>query len=292
MQSESGMNDLNKALGDIGSIRRQVAHSTEFRGYGPATLAGTGALAIAAAGAQALWLPDPANHMPAYLSIWIWTAVFSAALIGTEMHARTRRVHSGMADAMIRMAVEQFLPSAGAGTLVAVVLVRYVPAAVWMLPGLWQIIFSLGVFASCRFLPRQLALVGVWYLASGLVALALVWLGALSRHGFETAIDYTAPAFWFFFLLVGLALFRLRHTNPLTPRPFQVAFAGWPEGWRVAAARPEAEGGYLAADHDTLVDSPFELGTFRMHQFSQGDCEFRFAVTGDHRDPSMPDVPK
>jgi hypothetical protein len=131
MQSESGMNDLNKALGDIGSIRRQVAQSTEFRGYGPATLAGTGALAIAAAGAQALWLPDQVNHMPAYLSIWIWTAVFSAALIGTEMHARTRRVHSGMADAMIRMAVEQFLPSAGAGALVTVVLVRCVPAAVW-----------------------------------------------------------------------------------------------------------------------------------------------------------------
>ena len=43
------MNDLNKALGDISSIRRQVAHTTEFRGYGPATLAGTGALAFAAA---------------------------------------------------------------------------------------------------------------------------------------------------------------------------------------------------------------------------------------------------
>ena len=36
------MNDLNKALGDIGSIRRQVARSTQFRGYGPFTLAATG----------------------------------------------------------------------------------------------------------------------------------------------------------------------------------------------------------------------------------------------------------
>src|SRR5260221_9260474 len=56
---KNGMNDLNKALGDISSIRRQVAHSTEFRGYGPATLASTGVLAVGAAGAQALWLPDP-----------------------------------------------------------------------------------------------------------------------------------------------------------------------------------------------------------------------------------------
>ncbi len=66
------MNDLTKALDDISSIRRQLARSTEFRGYGPATLAGTGVLAIAAAGAQSRWLPDPANHVAAYLSIWIW----------------------------------------------------------------------------------------------------------------------------------------------------------------------------------------------------------------------------
>ena len=43
------MDDLNKALGDISNIRRQVARATEFRGYGPATLAATGALAILAA---------------------------------------------------------------------------------------------------------------------------------------------------------------------------------------------------------------------------------------------------
>lgn len=174
------MNDLNKALGDISSIRRQVAHSTEFRGYGPATLASTGLLAVAAAGAQALWLPYPEHHILAYLSIWIWTAAVSAALIGVEMHARTRRVHSGMADEMIHMAVEQFLPSVGAGALITVVLVRAVPAALWMLPGLWQVVFSLGVFSSCRFLPRPMAVAGAWYLLTGLICIALADSRALS----------------------------------------------------------------------------------------------------------------
>jgi hypothetical protein len=174
------MNDLNKALGDISSIRRQVAHSTEFRGYGPATLAGTGVLAVAAAGGQALWLPDPANHIPAYLSVWIWIAVLSAALIGMQMYARTRRIHSGMADEMIGMAVEQFLPSVGAGGLITLVLVRYAPAALWMLPGIWQIIFSLGVFSSCRFLPRPVVAAGAWYLLTGLTCIALADNRALS----------------------------------------------------------------------------------------------------------------
>jgi hypothetical protein len=174
------MNDLNKALGDISSIRRQVAQSTEFRGYGPATLAGTGVLAMLAAAAQALWVPDPANHVAAYLSIWIATAILSATLIGAQMKARARRIHSGMADEMIRTAVEQFLPSVGAGALMTFVLIRFVSAALWMLPGMWQVIFSLGVFSSCRFLPRPMAAAGAWYLLTGLTCVALADNRALS----------------------------------------------------------------------------------------------------------------
>ena len=174
MQSEeSSMNDLHKALGDISSMRRQLARTAEFRGYGPATLAGTGVFAVLAAGVQSRWVPDPANHVSSYLTIWIWTAFVSAALIGAQMHTRTRRIHSPLADEMIRMAVEQFLPSALAGALITVVLVRYVPHVSWMIPGLWQIIFSLGVFSSCRFLPRPMVAAGTWYLVTGLICIAL-----------------------------------------------------------------------------------------------------------------------
>ena len=174
------MNDLHKALGDISSMRRQMARSTEFHGYGPATLAFTGAFAVLAAGAQALWAPVPTSHMSSYLTIWICTALASAALIGVQMQTRSRRMHSGLADEMIRMAVEQFLPSALAGTLITVVLVRYVPQAFWMLPGLWQIIFSLGVFSSCRFLPRPMVIAGAWYLVTGLACISVGGNRALS----------------------------------------------------------------------------------------------------------------
>jgi hypothetical protein len=89
------------------------------------------------------------------------------------MHRRSRRIHSGLSDEMIRMAVEQFLPSVAAGALVTMVLVRYVPSVLWMLPGLWQVIFSIGVFSSCRFLPRPMIAAGVWYLFTGLLCIAL-----------------------------------------------------------------------------------------------------------------------
>ncbi len=174
------MNNLNKALDDIGSIRRQVARSTEFRGYGPATLAATAAFALLAATAQTLWLPDPSRHIAAYLGIWIATAILSAGLIAVQTYTRTHRVHSGMADEMIHMAIEQFLPSAAAGSLLTIAIARFVPAAAWMLPGLWQIIFALGVFASCRFLPRPMTAAGAWYLLTGLTCIALADSRALS----------------------------------------------------------------------------------------------------------------
>lgn len=198
------MNDLNKALGDISSIRRQVAHSTEFRGYGPATLACTGGLAMAAAVCQAVWLPDAADRFAAYLAIWSLTAALSAGLIATEMIARTNRIHSGLADEMIRLAVEQFLPSVGAGALLTFVLMRYVPGALWMMPGLWQVIFGLGVLSSSRFLPRPVAAVGGWYLLTGLSLIALGDGRALSP--WAMGIPYCAGQL----MLAGILLFTGR----------------------------------------------------------------------------------
>lgn len=167
------MNELYKALGDISSIRRVVANTTEFRGYGPATLAATGVLALTAAAAQARWVTEPTAHIYSYLALWISTAALSAAVTGAQMYTRTRRMHSGLSNEMLRMAVEQFVPAVAAGLLLTVVLVRAVPAAVWMLPGLWLVIFSLGVFSSCRFLPRPMLAAGAWYLLTGLSALAM-----------------------------------------------------------------------------------------------------------------------
>ncbi|MET0153484.1 MAG: hypothetical protein ABW298_12845 [Candidatus Binatia bacterium] len=166
------MKDLDEALTEITAIRHQMARSAEFRGYGPATLAATGVFAAVAAAAQALWLEHPESDVASYLTLWVATAALSGTLIGVEMVARSRRVHTGLAEEMIATAVEQFLPAAAAGTLVTAVLFLFAPDNLWMLPGLWQILFSLGVFASCRFLPRSIFAVGVWYLTTGLACLA------------------------------------------------------------------------------------------------------------------------
>jgi amino acid transporter len=86
-------------------------------------------------------------------------------------------------------------------------------------------------YALGRDHPR-LAMFGRWnetaqaprngLLFQGVASLALVGLGAFARDGFQLAVDYTAPVFWGFFLLVGVALFRLRQLDPDIERPFRV----------------------------------------------------------------------
>lgn len=56
------------------------------------------------------------------------------------------------------------------------------------------------------------------------IALILVGLGSFARRGFESMVNYTAPVFWFFFLLTGISLFVLRQKDPHLHRPFRVPF--------------------------------------------------------------------
>lgn len=174
------MDDLSKALGDLSSIRQQMARSTEFRGYGPATLVTTGVLAIVAALLQGHFVPDPSLHPERYVLLWAVTAIVCATLTAFQVVTRTRRLHSGLSNQMLRMAIEQFLPALLAGTLVTAVIAFKSPAIAWVLPGLWQVIYSLGIFASCRFLPRPMIAAGSWFLVSGLLTLHLGDTRALS----------------------------------------------------------------------------------------------------------------
>jgi hypothetical protein len=167
------MKELQQALSEIQSIRTQVARDTEFRGYGPVSIAVSGILALLVAAVQAQWMAKHTKtDVVIWLLVWAATAAVSVLLTGIETIARARRVHVGIAKEMVQSAAEQFLPAVIVGALLTVVILRVAVQECWMLPGLWELIFSLGVFASCRFLPRPMFAVGVWYLTAGLFCLA------------------------------------------------------------------------------------------------------------------------
>lgn len=163
------MSDLDKALADIVEIKSRLAQSSEFLGLGPAALASSGVLAFAVAALQSV-LPGAADPM-AYFAGWVLTAIVAVALIGAEMLRRAQRHHAGLADQMIREAVLNFVPAGVAGAALLAFFARFAPEQLWLVPGLWLILVSLGVFAAARSLPRAIALAGAWYLLSGFTVL-------------------------------------------------------------------------------------------------------------------------
>jgi hypothetical protein len=164
--------ELREALTKIAEIRLQMARTEVFRGYRAVPVAFSGLLALGAAIVQSVWIADPLQNIAAYLTLWVGAAVLSAVAAGIEMVMRSLNQGTALTREITWLAVGQFLPCLVAGGLVTGALALFAPEALWILPGVWQVLFSLGIFASYRLLPRATFGVAVFYLASGVVCLA------------------------------------------------------------------------------------------------------------------------
>lgn len=173
--------ELREALDQISEIRERMARGQVFRGYRSITTGFTAVLALLTSGAQAMWVPKPSRDVDDYLWLWCAAALLSLLVVGVEMAVRAMRSGSALHRQMTMLAVDQFVPSLVAGALVTYAIGKFAGDSVWLMPGLWAVLFSLGVFASRRFLPRGVGLVGGFYLLAGLVCLATGRDGATLR---------------------------------------------------------------------------------------------------------------
>jgi hypothetical protein len=78
-----------------------------------------------------------------------------------------------MADTMLNSALRLVLPFAAAGSVISFVILRYAQAAVWLLPGLWQVFIALVGFSALSNVPRTLGWVAGWYFLCGAIVLGL-----------------------------------------------------------------------------------------------------------------------
>ncbi|OWK46320.1 hypothetical protein [Fimbriiglobus ruber] len=164
--------ELHEALSHIAEIRARVAATERFRGYRALPIGSSGVLAVLTALAQPLLISEPASNLSAYLALWLSTAVVAAGTAGSGLLYRRWASDDAAGRELTWLAISQFAPCLAAGALVTVAIARHAPEVAWVLPGVWQVLFSLGIFASCRLLPRAIVWVGVFYLLAGTVNLA------------------------------------------------------------------------------------------------------------------------
>jgi hypothetical protein len=165
--------ELHEALQQIDVIRRQVARTEVFRGYRAATVACSGLLAFVAAALQPLLAPQPVDELQRYLQLWICVAAVSVILVASELAIRWASTKSPLSRQQTVRAVEQFVPCLVVGAGITWAIARFSVESAHLLPGLWAVVFSLGIFASVGQLPRLSVCVGVFYLVGGVVCLVL-----------------------------------------------------------------------------------------------------------------------
>lgn len=165
--------ELQEALLQISAIRHQMARSEQFRGYRAAPVAFSGGLAFAAGAVQAALIARPMEQLNRFLTLWIGVAAVSQLICLGDIWRRYRNSSGLLHQEATHLALGQFCPCLVAGALVTWVVARSIPQAIGMLPGLWAILFSLGLFASWRLLPRAMFGAACYYLGAGLYALSL-----------------------------------------------------------------------------------------------------------------------
>ena len=165
--------ELREALTQISEIRRQVARTEVFRGYRALPVAFSGILALAVAGFQQVWLPEPDQQCAAYLAPWVGAALVSMLATGIEMVLHYRRLGSSLTRETTWLAVEQFLPCVVAGGLLTFALVGHARTACGCCRACGRCSSAWASSPRIACCPRPTFWVGVFYLCAGTLCLTL-----------------------------------------------------------------------------------------------------------------------
>jgi hypothetical protein len=175
------MSDLSRALAQIDAIHEQVARSATYRGWRPVPVAASGVVGLAAAA----WQSGGAASTDGVNFALFWTAVAAmAATVGCAEILWHFSARSTPAERrQTRHVLCHLLPALVAGALATAALVQRVPALATLLPGLWSVLFGVGIFGARPLLPRGSAVVAFYF---WVVGSALLWSG----------VDATTPSAW------------------------------------------------------------------------------------------------
>lgn len=163
--------EVRHAAAQIDAIFNHVARTQEFRGYRPLTVAATGVMGLIAAAVQPFVVPVPLVGVYGYVDLWIAVAVVSVLVVGIELAISYRRAGLSMERQLTKQAVQQFAPCLIAGGFITWLLADFHPEKIALLPGLWALCFSLGIFASIPFMTPKIMWVAAYYLCAGALSL-------------------------------------------------------------------------------------------------------------------------
>ena len=159
---------IDDALNRIAEIHDHLDKCEVYRGYRALPVALSGITALLGATLQP-YLTDSDDTL-VYVLYWLNIAVINTLLCGSSILMCYFR-DSTHRRRQARKTLGQFIPCLLAGALVTIILLRIDSALALLLPGLWAILFGLGIFSSRPYLPKAAGWIGVFYFTAGGVLL-------------------------------------------------------------------------------------------------------------------------
>jgi hypothetical protein len=156
----------DRAMNDLSFIRETMERATAFT-----AVPGWGGVAM---GVTALVAAPLAARQPSaerWLGVWL-AALVVAVLIGSAaMGRKARAARTPILSGQGRRFLLSFLPPLVVGALLTAVLAR--AALVWLLPGIWLLLYGTGVVTGGAYSVRAVPVMGMGFIALGAVALLL-----------------------------------------------------------------------------------------------------------------------
>lgn len=161
---------VRDALEQLDAIHEHLTKAEVYRGFRVPGVALVGVVGLAAAAFQERVLA--ANGSIGFVTYWLVVAAVGA-LLGGGAAAHAYIVHEDEFDRRrTRRLLGQFLPCVLGGACMTAAFGQGSPDAIGHLPGLWAIVFGLGLISARPYLPKGIGTVGLGYLAAGSLILA------------------------------------------------------------------------------------------------------------------------
>jgi hypothetical protein len=173
------MPSIHQALEQIDHIRAAFSRSRLFRGYRSGSAIGTAIIAITAAMVQYAWVVDPVDDLAEYMIVWAAAAVLSLALVVGRSMLLLRQDGGVVQRELMIKVLAQLAPALVSGLLVTLAIAMFHANYAGLLPGLWMMLFSLGIFATRAHLPKWILVVAGFYLLAGLITMTLTPVNAM-----------------------------------------------------------------------------------------------------------------
>lgn len=162
---------VHQALADVRQIQTVLAKTERFRLLRATTVGTTACLAIVGASLQAWFVGNPAEAPFRYAVYWSVIAAVGAccAIMATAWRYWVRP--TSWDRELWFEASRSFVPALAVGGLLTGVIVWRYQEMAGALPGIWSLLFGLGVWSAARLFPRTMSGVAAYYFLAGTLAL-------------------------------------------------------------------------------------------------------------------------